>query len=85
MCYCEIVKNITLAVPDDVYRAARILAAERSTSVSGLVAEYLGQLSEQASRFSFLEAEQRRIQQRIDHFRAGDRVRRDEAHDRAVR
>jgi hypothetical protein len=74
-----------VAVPDDVYRAARIVAAERDTSISGLVAAYLGQLSEQASRFSYLEAEQRRIQKGINRFRAGDRVGRDEVHDRAVR
>ena len=34
-------KNITVSVPDDVYRAARIRAAERSSSVSAVVAEYL--------------------------------------------
>lgn len=77
-------KNITVAVPDDVYRAARILAAERGTSISGLVAEYLGQLSEQELRFSVLEAEQKRIQQSIAYFSAGNRTERDEAHDRAV-
>ena len=35
-------KNITVTVPDDVYRTARIRAAERGTSVSALVGEYLG-------------------------------------------
>ncbi|MBA3305588.1 MAG: hypothetical protein H0U25_06640, partial [Thermoleophilaceae bacterium] len=39
-------KNITVSVPEDVYRAARIRAAERGRSVSGLVADYLGSLSE---------------------------------------
>jgi len=33
-------KNITVAVDDEVYRRARIVAAERSTSVSALVREY---------------------------------------------
>jgi hypothetical protein len=37
-------KNITVTVPDDVYRNARIRAAERGTSVSSLVAEYLRSL-----------------------------------------
>jgi len=39
-------RNITIAVPEDVYRSARIRAAERGTSVSALVAEYLRSLSD---------------------------------------
>jgi len=34
------VKNITVSVPEDVYRAARVRAAERGRSVSALVADY---------------------------------------------
>lgn len=34
-------KNITLSVPDEVYRKARIAAARRDTSVSALVAEFM--------------------------------------------
>lgn len=38
-------KNITIAVDDAVYLAARRKAAEQSTSVSRLVADYLRSLS----------------------------------------
>jgi len=79
------VKNITVSVPDDVYRAARIRAAERGSSVSGLVAAYLRSLSERELEFSRLEAQQRRVQAEIRRFRAGDRLDRDEVHSRAVR
>jgi plasmid stability protein len=79
------VKNITVAVSDDVYRAARIRAAERGSSVSALVAEYLRSLSEGESEFLRLEAQQREIQDEIDRFRARDRLGRDEVHGRAVR
>jgi hypothetical protein len=79
------VKNITVAVPDEVFREARIRAAERGTSVSFLVSEYLAQISREASEFSRLEAQQRRIQRGIRSFRARDRVGRDEIHDRSVR
>jgi plasmid stability protein len=79
------VKNITVSVPDDVYREARIRAAERGSSVSGLVAEYLRSLSEQESEFARLEAQQRQVQDQIVRFRAGDRLDRDEIHGRAVR
>lgn len=83
--YCESVKNITVAVPDEVYRAARIRAAERGSSVSALVAEFLRSISDSELEFSQLEAKQRRVQQEIWHFRADDRLERDEVHARAVR
>ena len=78
-------KNITVTVPDEVYRNARIRAAERGTSVSALVAEYLRSLSSREAEFSQLEAQQKQIQSQIGRFRAGDRLDRDQLHDRAVR
>ena len=78
-------KNITVTVPDDVYRDARIRAAERGTSVSALVADYLRSLSGRQAEFSRLEAQQKQIQSQIGHFRARDRLDRDQLHDRAVR
>ncbi len=78
-------KNITVSVPDDVYRAARIRAAEEGRSVSGLVAEYLRSLTGADEEFLRLEAQQHRIQAQIDRFRASDRLTRDEVHDRALR
>jgi plasmid stability protein len=78
-------KNITLSVPDQVYRAARIRAAERGTSVSALVAEYLRSLSEREAEFSRLEAQQQQVQDEIDRFSARPRLSRDEIHARAVR
>ncbi len=83
LCYLGLVKNITVSVPDDVYRDARIRAAERGSSVSALVAEYLRSLSEREREFSRLEVQQRQVQDEIDRFRARDRLDRDESHDRA--
>jgi plasmid stability protein len=79
------VKNITVTVPDDVYRNARIRAAELGVSVSALVGEYLRSLAGREAEFSRLEAQQRQIQREIERFRAGDRLERDQLHDRAVR
>jgi plasmid stability protein len=79
------VKNITVSVPDDVYREARIRAAERGSSVSALVAEYLRSLSAGDAEFSRLEDLQRQVQNEIEQFSARDRLGRDEVHDRAVR
>jgi plasmid stability protein len=78
-------KNITVTVPDDVYRNARIRAAERGTSVSALVAGYLRSLSLREAEFSRLEDQQQQVQREIRRFRARDRLDRDQLHDRAVR
>jgi len=79
------VKNLTVSVPDDVYRHARVTAAQRDTSVSALVVAYLVQLSGRADEFGRLEALQHEVQTEIGPFRAADRLTRDEVHDRAVR
>ena len=77
-------KNLTVTVPDDVYRNARVAAAQRDTSVSALVVAYLERLSGQLSEFARLEALQQEVRAEIGQFRAADRLGRDEVHDRAV-
>ena len=84
MCYCETVKNITVSVPDDVYRNARVAAAQRDTSVSALVVAYLERLSGWMEEFTRLENVQHEVQAEIGQFRAADRLDRGEVHDRAV-
>jgi plasmid stability protein len=79
------VKNITVSVPDEVYRHARIRAAEQGRSVSALVSDFLRSLSDRDAAFSRLEAQQRRVQAEITRFRAGDRLEREQLHDRALR
>lgn len=75
-------KNITVTVDDDVYRQARIIAAERDTSVSALVSEYLASLvgskssQEDATTKLFATLDQ------AHDFRAADRLTRAEVHDR---
>jgi hypothetical protein len=78
------VKNITVSVPDQVYRDARVAAAQRDTSVSALVVAYLERLSGPMEEFARLEALQHEIRAEIGQFRAADRLSRDEVHDRAV-
>ena len=85
LCYSVSVKNITVSVPDEVYRTARIRAAEGGTSVSSLVAEYLRGLSEDDDEFDRLAEQQRRITRHIRSFSASDRLDRSEAHYRAFR
>lgn len=74
-----------MSVPEEVYRQARIRAAELGSSVSGLVRNYLSSLSDTEADFARLEALQHRMQEEIEDFRGGDRLSRNEVHDRAVR
>ena len=67
-------KNITVTVPDDVYRNARIRAAERGTSVSALVGEYLRSLSDRDSEFTRLEEQQRQVAAEIGRASCRERV-----------
>ena len=57
--------NITVSVPDDVYRTARIRAAKRGSSVSGLVAEYLRSLSDRDTEFARLQAQWQEVRSQI--------------------
>jgi len=82
LCYCENVKNVTVSVPDDVYRQARIRAAERDTSVSALVADYLRSLSGSSPEFIRLRDLQRTITSELSDFSAADRLARDHVHER---
>jgi plasmid stability protein len=78
-------RNITVSVPEDVYRAARIRAAEKGTSVSALVTEHLTSLAHGNAEFQRLADQQRRIIGEITRFRGADRVDRADLHDRALR
>lgn len=78
-------KNITVSVPESVYRRARVRAAEQGVSVSRLVSEFLRSLDANESEFARLEAQQQRVQDEILQFSARERLSRDEVHARAVR
>jgi plasmid stability protein len=75
-------KNITVTVDDETYRQARIKAAERETSVSALVRDFLASLARDETTFERLAREEKEIRARIKDFSAGDRLSRDEVHER---
>jgi predicted transcriptional regulator len=77
-------KNITLSVPDEVYRKARLAAARRDTSVSALVAESLRSF---ASREDPLTVRRRLLEKAFATAATGHAGRlpqREELYDRAV-
>jgi hypothetical protein len=83
------VKNITVSVPDEVYQAARIKAAEQGTSVSAMVRDHLAALS-QASQSD----RGQRIREMLEkfhreraggpHLRMSDNLTREELYDEVV-
>jgi hypothetical protein len=79
-------KNITVSVDEEVYHRARVRAAELRTSVSALVCRFLKQTASvetENERLKRLEQETvGRIQARQVGFSAGNRLKRDELHDR---
>jgi uncharacterized protein YdaU (DUF1376 family) len=77
------VKNVTVSLDDDTYRRARMIAAERDTSISALVKEFLVGLGSGESQAERLKREERALRERITSFRASDKQSRDELHDRA--
>ena len=80
--YCENMKNITVSVDEEAYRRARIKAAERATSVSALVKQYLVAPARDASTFKQLAREEKELRARINDFSAGDRRPRDQLYQR---
>ncbi|HET8985667.1 MAG TPA: hypothetical protein VFN03_07900 [Trueperaceae bacterium] len=75
-------RNITVSVADDVYRRARIKAAELDTSVSKLVGEFLIDLAKTESEFERLARLESELRVHISGFSASDRLSRDDVHER---
>jgi hypothetical protein len=75
-------KNITISIANEVHRRALITAAGRKTSISELVEQFLLALVRNESDFDRLAQDERELRQRIESFRAADRLSRDQLHDR---
>jgi plasmid stability protein len=81
-------KNVTVSLDDDTYRAARVKAAEAGRSLSSLVRDYLRALGSGESEFERLHREEIELRKRLtleaDGFSAGDRLSREELYDRGA-
>jgi plasmid stability protein len=74
------VKSIAVSVDDTTYGRARIAAAERSTSVSALVRDYLRSLAGSEETGTDATSALFAAMDRACDLRAEDRLTRDEAH-----
>lgn len=75
-------RNITVSVPEETYRKAKLRAAELDTSVSALVRDFLEQVVQTESDFERRRRLQDEVLATVTRFRAGGRLSREEAHDR---
>jgi hypothetical protein len=75
-------KNVTVSLDDETYRRARMVAAERDTSLSALVKGFLKQLGSGESETDRLKKQERVLREQIKTFSARDRISRNELYDR---
>ncbi len=75
-------RNVTVSLTDEVYRNAKIKAAERNTSLSALVRQFLQILGDEEDEFRKLERLQEQAYSEIKSFRASTRLKRDQLHRR---
>jgi predicted transcriptional regulator len=73
-------KNLTVALDDDTYRRVRMIAAQRDTSVSALVKQFLIDLASGESQTERLKRQERELRESITDFDASDRLSRDDVH-----
>jgi len=78
-------KNITVSINEEVHRRARIRAAERGTSLSAAVREFLIAFAGGETDFERRKRLQDETLASIGKFRASDRLTRQDVHNRAIR
>jgi len=82
--YCDYVKNITVSLDEETYRRARVIAAERGTSVSALVKGFLSDVASGENETERCKREERALREQVGTFRASERLSRDELHARGL-
>jgi hypothetical protein len=75
-------QNVTVSLSTQTVRKARILAAQRATSISGLLAEQVEALIGAEERYEAARASSLALMDRGFHFGGLGTVSRDELHDR---
>lgn len=75
-------RNVTVSLPDEVYRKARVKAAQLDTSLSAMVRELLQRLGDEETDFERRRRLQDEVLATITRFSAAGRLGRDELHER---
>ncbi|QGM95494.1 hypothetical protein F7D13_01255 [Methylocystis rosea] len=77
-------KNITVSLDDELYRRARIRAAQEDTSVSAVVRRFLTEFASEGTEFDRLKRQEQDLRAKIQEFRASDRLSRESVHERQI-
>jgi hypothetical protein len=80
----EAVRNITVSLDEETYRRARMVAAQRDTSVSALVKRFLLELASGETEFERLKRLEREARERVTDFSASENLQRDQLYDRRL-
>lgn len=72
--YHSSMRNITVAIDEETYLAARVRAAAQGSSISALVKQFLKDLTARDARFEALAQEEENIRARIEDFDAAARL-----------
>ena len=54
-------QNITLSLPKDLLKKAKIIAVKNSTSLSGLLSDYLARITNEEEAYQMAKARHRRL------------------------
>lgn len=81
-------KNVTIALDDEVYELAATRAAEQNTSISSLISSLIRQMEHRrlVSPEEFQERLRREeeLRKKVGYFSASENISRDELHDRSL-
>ena len=77
-------KTISVSIDDETYRKAHAKAAANDISLSLMVRNFLVDVTSDETEFEAAKREEARLRARVDAFRASDRLRRDDLHDRSA-
>lgn len=76
-------KSLTISMPEQIHRRARIRAAEHESALSSLVRVSLCRFASKETDFERGRRMQREVMASIKYFSASDRLTRDEIYDRS--
>lgn len=77
-------KNITVSLDDELYRRARIRAAQEDTSVSAVVRRFLTEFASEGTEFDRLKRQEQELRAQVQEFCASDRLSRQSVHERQI-
>lgn len=75
-------KNVTVSIPEEVYRRARLKAAAENTSVSKVVSRFLESYGAEEERIAAARAQMETLFRKVKGFGVGKKIPREEIHAR---